>query len=167
MKGILMTEFILAELVFGTAHCTSIELENGDYHDEPDAIGTFRFVGVTESGLPTLIRECLSAVFDGDLDDPDLFEEIELVGVDGPSQAHYSDRGIQISGATVYLRLKLSTKDDVELDDVELDDLFHLVVLQFESDGAVAQFSEWEDYSVQIIDTLPNVRPASIRWSRN
>lgn len=131
-------------LSFGELTASYVEPDDGEWIEE-EALAFFRFEGTEELDPSSLERWCKSNIdleFDGDLDDPDVFESIKAVKVNGPNVAEYGDDGLILEDVSFYLTVTSSE----ELDESQLDDLFHITVPTLNSKGMKMAFTDFESY---------------------
>jgi hypothetical protein len=134
-------------LDFGGLLPTLIETKDGDYLEDIDEIGAFRFDGFSEltEEFEELVRRSFDIEFDGDLDRPELFREIKLTALYGPSYTGYDDDGLNLSKVAVYMEV-VATEEGLEEEDFE--DIFHLIKPVVKIAGDSYYLGEFSEYSV-------------------
>lgn len=134
-------------LDFGGLLPTLIETKDGDYLEDIDEIGAFRFDRFPEltEEFEELVRRSFDIEFDGDLDRPELFREIKLTALYGPSYTGYDDDGLNLSKVAVYMEV-VATEEGLEEEDFE--DIFHLIRPVVKIDGDSYYLGEFSEYSV-------------------
>lgn len=147
----------LVSLTFGMAIPAMVEDDDDLLLEPGDGIDEFKFSG-TESldgeALSKWVYEHIDLLFDGSLDEPEKFKAIRCVGIGkfGESDANYEeDQGLVLGDVEVFLEI---TPTDETLDEDELEDLFHLVVLRVKHEEIEMTYTEFEDYSAEVIDTI-------------
>ncbi len=101
--------------------------------------------------------------FDGDLDDPDKFNKIQLTGFEGPGQNTAED--CSFGDFTIYGIASIS--DDYEDDDEEelLEDIFHALAINLSVNNYTIDFGNWEEYSVSLEACPATATPLSVQWT--
>lgn len=134
-------------LDFGGLLPTLIETQDGDYIEDIEDIGSFRFDGFPEftDEFEELVRRSFEVEFDGDLDRPELFREIKLTALHGPSHTGYDDDGLSLGKVAVYMEV-IATEEELEEEDFE--DIFHLIRPVVKIGGDSYYLGEFSDYSV-------------------
>jgi hypothetical protein len=107
------------------------------------------------------MSEHITVVFDGDLDDPSCFSEIEVVGISVPSQTAYTSAGLS-TDLTLYLNV---TPSEGEVDDEMIDDLFHLIVFEVDFEDYSITLSNFEGYCGEVVDETPELVGKDAKWS--
>lgn len=147
----------LVSLTIGMAIPTMVEDGEDLLLEAGDGIEDFRFPETEDLDLAKLsqwVFERIEVVFDGSLDDADAFITIRCVGISefGESDAEYDqNQGLILSNLEVYLEI---TPPDDELSEEALDDLFHLVVLRVIHENFEMTYTEYDDYSVEEIESI-------------
>jgi len=153
-------------LNFESILSTLVETEDGDYLDDPEDIGEYRFKGTEHLDAKELTLWChnnLDIEFDGDLDNPELFKSITAIKLFGPNLAEYGEEGLIIEDASFYLEVESET----ELDEDDLDDLFHMAVPKIEIEGCKMAFTEFEEYQSSFEDVPEDGKRLSVIWKND
>jgi len=165
-----MSEFneIIVKLNFGSAYPTLLMGDDDLLLEPGDGIEEYRFPDTEELSneeLSSWVFDHVEVSFDGDLDDPSVFESIQAVGIASFADynANYDDsRGLVMSDVSVFLKIK-TTEDELSAD--SLDDLFHLLVLIVQKDDIQMQFTEFEDYSAEEVSSIDEeIKHIDVLW---
>ena len=159
VEGGISMEGQIVKLSFGMAIPTMVEDEQdeGLLLEAGDGIEEFRFDGtdsMDENALSQWVYDHFDLIFDGDLDDPERFKSIRCVGVAefGGADAVYDDeQGLVLSDLELYMNV---VGAEGELDEAALEDLFHLLVLRVKLGPAEMTYSEFEDYSAEVVEAV-------------
>ena len=151
------TEGQIVKLSFGVAVPTVVEGDDDLLLEVDDGIEEFRFDGtdsMDRNALSRWVYDHFDLIFDGDLDDPERFKSIRCVGVAefGGADAVYDDeQGLVLSDLELYMNV---VGAEGELDEAALEDLFHLLVLRVKLGPAEMTYSEFEDYSAEVVEAV-------------
>ena len=150
----------IVELTFGVCYPGMLEDDDELLLEPGDGIESFKFPGTDEMDpekLSSWVERRVLCELDGDLDDPEVFENILIHGIAkfGTNDAHYDDdRGLVLNDINVYL--KVTPAQDQELTEEVLDDLFHAVVIKVNESPFIMSFTEFEDYGALVVDRIPS-----------
>ena len=148
-------------LSFDEIRLTSIELENGEWIEEAEQLIEHKFSGTEEmdsEALTKFVATNIGLEFDGDLDEPELFEKVTATSIYGPGYAAYDDDGMVVSDISIYLEVS-STE---ELEEDQLEDLFHVVVPIITADEMTYRFTEFESYEAIFEDAPEEGKRVSV-----
>lgn len=151
-------------LDFGGLLPTMVETKDGDFLEDIDDIGAFRFDGFPELSeeFEEVVRRSFEIEFDGDLDRPELFREIKLTALHGPSYIGYDDDGLNLSKVAVYMEV-IATEEGLEEGDLE--DIFHLIRPVVKIGGDSYYLGEFSEYSVIFEEPEKDMLPLSGSWA--
>jgi len=138
-----------------------IETPDGEWVDDYGELEAFPFEDVFQTD--DILNQCSNSIkltFNGDLDNPSLFDTITAVGVDGPKFI-VEDSILSLSDTRFYFKVK-STKD---LDIESLEDLIHLIEPIIEKDGYTIAFGDFSDWAIDFDDEVSCSRELYIKWT--
>lgn len=147
-------------LDIGLMEIKYIETPEGEWIDDYDELNTFSFSQIFDSS--DILNDCInniSLTFDGDLDDPSIFESIKAVAVHGP-RFIVEDSALSLSDVSFYFQIQSTSDLDIDT----LEDLIHLIEPVIEKNGHTIAFGEFMDWSVDFDDDYTNTKPLNIEW---
>jgi len=153
-------------LNFETMRPRKVVLGNGEILEKDGGIEDFVFsetTGMQGDMLICWISRHMNIVFDGDLDNPENFSKVKIIGLYGPSSVKYTSDGLALSDLSIYIEAETSlSEDDID----ELEDIFHLIVPIIKSKEGEMEMTEWESYNIEIVEELPsNLQFVEASWS--
>jgi hypothetical protein len=110
--------------------------------DDPDS---WKSVKKALQGAKSLVP-MLEVIFDGDLDNPENFDELKIVagsieyGEWDAKRACFSDLAFRVEGKAV------------SADPDSLEDLFHAFVIRLAAGDASVNVGDWESYSIEAVE---------------
>lgn len=140
------------ELFFDGIFATEIEDEKGNFFSNFDedfeSIKLNGTESLSDDALLKHVKENLKIIFDGTLDNAEHFKSYDIRNFDGPSSAHYTDRGLSLGSLSLFLEVE-TMHDDT--DEIDFDDFFHIVVFQLANSTMTISFTEFEGYYSNIL----------------
>jgi hypothetical protein len=148
-------------LKIGLMDIKYIENPEGDWIDDYDELESFQLEDVF--GSNNILDQCVNLVsltFEGDLDDPSLFQSITAVGVQGPKFI-VEESILSLSDTIFYFRI--DSLEDLDINNLE--DLIHLIEPVVEKDGYTIAFGDFADWEIYLDDEEFESRQIKIEWS--
>ena len=150
-------------ITFGRIAATCIEsLSSGDIAEDESELAAIAPQVFTDTSVSSF-RDSVSIVFDGDLDNPDLFQSIQIKGFTGPSVASPSD--YSFGNFAIYGQARLSDEHDPSEVETVLEDILHAIVITASLNDYSVDFGNWEEYSITLEDCPAEMLPRSVEWS--
>ena len=118
------------------------------------------FEGVSDP--VSTFRNSLSVEFDGDLDEPDRFKSIRLMGYTGPDRC--SPESCSFGKFTLFGIAEISDDYADEEEEDILEDILHAIAINMSTDKYSVDFGEWEEYSISVEDCPHNIVSLTAEW---
>jgi len=139
-----------------------IETPDGDWVDDEEGLLEFDFTKLFGSNdKAQFCNNNISLLFEGDLDDPEIFSKIKAVGVSGPRHI-VEDSILTLSDVCFYFDIESET----ELDEEDFEDLIHLIERVIESKGYTIAYGDFSDWGAKLEDMPSDIKPLNIEWTQ-
>jgi hypothetical protein len=158
-----MSESTNFSIDFDSIAPTSIEVnETEELLEEGDAFESEKTkIFEPEKAIETF-RQNTSIQFDGDLDNPENFQRIRILGFSGPERC--DAESATFGNFTIFGLADLS--EDAEEEDQEemLEDILHAIRIEFSNDYYLVDYGDWEEYSIDEEEPPDDIVKTESEW---
>lgn len=140
-----------------------IETPNDEWIDEDEELLEFDFTQLFGSeDKAKFCSDNISVLFEGDLDEPELFSKITAIGVSGPKYI-VEESILTLSDVCFYFIIE----SESELEEEDFEDLIHLIEPVIEFKGFTIAYGDFSDWSADLEDAPSNRKSLNIEWVGN